>query len=312
MSDSFDTSKYSDEVQKVSKDTPLEEILYLLKRDGGVFVKNLITEENVDKAFHEVKDRLDNDVEWDGTFFPAQTQRAPSLIARSPTYTKTQLMNPLFRKVCEHFLTTKSWFWWGDEKKESVSKPYVHSCTAMRIGPGGKAQPLHRDDYIAHRYHTEIDKWDDARDMNRESAVGLFVAGCRITKKNGGTQFIPRSHLWGTDRNTPPRVDQCIFADMEKGDGFIMLASAFHGGGSNVTKDEYRLAFATFITRGFLRQEENQFLAVPQDVARTYDRDIQEYIGYYMSDPACGYYEQMDPIYHLRPELLKDARPTDF
>ncbi|GAB1192678.1 hypothetical protein APSETT444_001872 [Aspergillus pseudonomiae] len=253
MSDSFDTSKYSDEVQKVSKDTPLEEILYLLKRDGGVFVKNLITEEDVDKAFHEVKDRLDNDVEWDGTFFPA-----------------------------------------------------------MRIGPGGKAQPLHRDDYIAHRYHTEIDKWDDARDMNRESAVGLFVAGCRITKENGGTQFIPRSHLWGTDRNTPPRVDQCIFADMEKGDGFIMLASAFHGGGSNVTEDEYRLAFATFITRGFLRQEENQFLSVPQDVARTYDRDIQEYIGYYMSDPACGYYEQMDPIYHLRPELLKDARPTDF
>ena len=72
MSDSFDTSKYSDEVQKVSKDTPLEEILYLLKRDGGVFVKNLITEENVDKAFHEVKDRLDNDVEWDGTFFPGK------------------------------------------------------------------------------------------------------------------------------------------------------------------------------------------------------------------------------------------------
>lgn len=72
MSDSFDTSKYSDEVQKVSKNTPLEEILYLLKRDGGVFVKNLIPEEDVDKAFNEVKDRLDNDVEWDGTFFPGK------------------------------------------------------------------------------------------------------------------------------------------------------------------------------------------------------------------------------------------------
>lgn len=57
----------------------------------------------------------------------------------------------------------------------------------MRIGPGGKAQPLHRDDYISHRYHIEIDQWDDARNMGRESAVGLFVAGCWITKENGGT-----------------------------------------------------------------------------------------------------------------------------
>lgn len=78
----------------------------------------------------------------------------------------------------------------------SLSKPYVHSCTAMRIGPGGKAQPLHRDDYISHRHHEEIDKWNDGRDMERESAVGLFVAGSRVTKDNGGTQFIPRSHLW--------------------------------------------------------------------------------------------------------------------
>ncbi|XHG09927.1 hypothetical protein AWENTII_012963 [Aspergillus wentii] len=308
----FDPSKYSDQVQKVSKDTPLEEIIYLLKRDGGVFVKSLIPEQDVDQAYSEVKSRLDSDVEWNGSFFPAQTQRAPSLIARSPTYTKTQLMNPIYRQVCDHFLTTRSTFWWGDEQKESLSKPYVHSCTAMRIGPGGKAQPLHRDDYISHRYHSEIGQWDDTRDMDRESAVGLFVAGCRITKENGGTQFIPRSHLWGTDRRTPPRVDECIFADMEKGDGFIMLASAFHGGGSNTTEDEHRLVFSTFVVRGYLRQEENQFLAVPADVVRSYDRDVQEFMGYCMSEPACGNVEQMDPIYHLRPELLTDGRPSDF
>lgn len=128
--------------------------------------------------------------------FAEETQRAPSLLKHSPTYARTQMMNPLYHKVLDHFLTTRSWFWWGNEKKESVSRPYVHSCTAMSIGPGGKAQPLHRDDYISHNYHTEIDAWDDERDKNRETAVGLFVAGCKVTKENGGTQFIPRSHLW--------------------------------------------------------------------------------------------------------------------
>ncbi|OLN88088.1 hypothetical protein CCHL11_00007 [Colletotrichum chlorophyti] len=305
-------TNYGSEVQKVPKDTPLEDIIYLLKRDGGVFIKGLIPVADVDKAYGECRERLDNDVEWNGAFFPKETQRAPALLAISPTYAKTQMMNPLYQKVCEYFLTTRSWFWWGKDRKESVSKPYVHSCTAMRIGPGGKAQPLHRDDYISHNYHEEIDEWDDERDKNRETAVGLFVAGSKVTKENGGTQFIPRSHLWGTSRQTPPRVEDCIYAEMEKGDAFIMLASAYHAGGQNTTHDETRLVFATFSIRGYLRQEENQFLSVPRETAKQYDQEIQRFMGYSISEPACGYVDQMDPLFLLRPELKGDGRPTDF
>ncbi|KAL5602195.1 hypothetical protein FOBRF1_009728 [Fusarium oxysporum] len=215
-----------------------------------------------------------------------ETQRAPSLVALSPIYARSQVMNPVYQQVVDHFLTTRSWFWWGTERKESVSKPYLHSCTAMRIGPGGKAQPLHRDDYISHNIHNNIEKWDDERDANRESAVGLFVAGSKVTKENGGTQFIQGSHLWGSGRG-PPRVEDCIYAEMDKGDAFIMLASAYHGGGTNSTKDQHRLVFATFAVRGFLRQEENQFLAVPIETAMKLDQDIQAFMGYSMSDPAC-------------------------
>ncbi|TXC08920.1 hypothetical protein FocTR4_00003593 [Fusarium oxysporum f. sp. cubense] len=259
--------RYGPEVQRVPADAPIEDIIALLKRDGGVFVKGLVSEADVDKAYEE-------------------TQRAPSLLALSPTYARSQVMNPVYQQVVDHFLTTRSWFWWGTERKESVSKPYLHSCTAMRIGPGGKAQPLHRDDYISHNIHNNIEKWDDERDVNRESAVGLFVAGSKVTKANGGTQFIQESHLWGSERG-PPRVQDCIYAEMDKGDAFIMLASAYHGGGTNSTKDQHRLVFATFAVRGFLRQEENQFLAVPRETAMKLDQDIQAFMGYSMSDPAC-------------------------
>ncbi|KAG5801465.1 hypothetical protein H9Q74_014098 [Fusarium xylarioides] len=265
--------KYGPEVRRVPADAPIQDIIALLKRDGE------------------------------------ETQRAPSLLALSPTYARSQVMNPVYQQVVDHFLTTQSWFWWGTERKESVSKPYLHSCTAMRIGPGGKAQPLHRDDYISHNIHANIDEWDSERDANRESAVGLFVAGSKVTKENGGTQFIQGSHLWGSERG-PPRVEDCIYAEMDKGDAFIMLASAYHGGGTNSTKDQHRLVFATFSIRGFLRQEENQFLAVPREIAMKLDQDIQAFMGYSMSDPACGYVEQIDPIYLLRPELEKG--PSDF
>lgn len=113
----------------------------------------------------------------------------------------------------------------------------------------------------------------------------------------------------GTARG-PPRVEDCIFAEMDKGDAFIMLASAYHGGGTNSTKDEKRLVFATFSVRGFLRQEENQFLAVDREIAKKLDQPIQAFMGYSLSEPACGYVEEIDPIYLLRPELK--VGPSDF
>ncbi|PYH42260.1 phytanoyl-CoA dioxygenase family protein [Aspergillus saccharolyticus JOP 1030-1] len=299
-------------VQSVSKDHPLEDIFRIIKRDGCVVVRELISAADVDQVNQDVQERLHRDVEWNGSFFPKETRRAPSMIALSPTYTRTQVMNPLFQAICAHFLTTRSVFWWGDQQKESVSKPYVTSCTAIEVGPGATAQPLHRDSYINHRILSEISEWDDERDQTRETALGMMVAGCKVTRENGGTQCILGSHLWGTHRTTPPDVGECVVAELEKGDALIMLSSIYHGGGNNTTQDERRIAYATFAVRGYLRQEENQYLAVPQAVVKTYDHATQQFIGYSMSDPACGYVEELSPFYLLHPELLQDARPQDF
>jgi hypothetical protein len=67
--------QYGPEVQHVSKNTPLEDILYLIKRDGVVFVRNLVSEADVDKAHDDVKDRLEQDLDWDGTFFPSENSQ---------------------------------------------------------------------------------------------------------------------------------------------------------------------------------------------------------------------------------------------
>ncbi|KIX04734.1 uncharacterized protein Z518_05604 [Rhinocladiella mackenziei CBS 650.93] len=164
------TRTYDLGVQKVSANIPVEDMIYLLKRDGGVFIQGLIAEGDVDQAYEDCRKR--------GNFFSKETQRAPSLLALSSTYAKTQ----------------------------------------------------------------------------------------KLQKTNGGTRFIPGSHLRGSFRKTPPDVNLCD----------ILL----HGGGYNQTENEKRLVFATFVTRGYLRQEENQLLAAPAEVARKYPREIQEYMGY--------------------------------
>lgn len=65
------TTNFPSGVQTLPANAPLEHILHVLKRDGGVFLKNLIEEEDVDKAWDECRERLENDVEWEGEFFPS-------------------------------------------------------------------------------------------------------------------------------------------------------------------------------------------------------------------------------------------------
>jgi hypothetical protein len=59
-------------VQSVPADASVDYVIRLLKRDGGVFVKGLVPHQDVDKAYDECRERLENDMEWDGEFFPSQ------------------------------------------------------------------------------------------------------------------------------------------------------------------------------------------------------------------------------------------------
>jgi hypothetical protein len=63
--------EYGPKVQRVPLDTPIDNILYLLKRDGGVFVQGFVPPDDVDQAYSECRERLENDVEWNGSFFPS-------------------------------------------------------------------------------------------------------------------------------------------------------------------------------------------------------------------------------------------------
>jgi hypothetical protein len=62
---------YDSGLQYLPADTPIDDITYLLKRDGGVVLRSLISDEELDKTYDEIKDRIDQDLEWDGEFFPS-------------------------------------------------------------------------------------------------------------------------------------------------------------------------------------------------------------------------------------------------
>jgi ectoine hydroxylase-related dioxygenase (phytanoyl-CoA dioxygenase family) len=100
-----------------------------------------------------------------------------------------------------------------------------------------------------------------SHEIGRDAGIGLFVAGKKSSRQNGATRFIPGSHLWDYSEG-PPREDQTFYAELEPGDGFMVLSGCYHAGSANKTKDEERLMFSCFFTRGWLRQEENQVAPV--------------------------------------------------
>ena len=78
-------------------------------------------------------------------------------------------------------------------------------------------------------------------------------------------------------------------AAMPKGSVLIYLGSTHHGGGHNQTADETRVGLNIDYCLGFLRQEENQYLACPPEEARRLPVDLQNILGYKTAGYALGY-----------------------
>lgn len=64
------TSKNGPEVQRLPLDAPLEDVIMLLKRDGGVIIESSCPMKSIDKAYVEIQPKMEDDREWKGTFFP--------------------------------------------------------------------------------------------------------------------------------------------------------------------------------------------------------------------------------------------------
>lgn len=72
--------KYGGGPQRVSKDTPIEDMIMLLKRDGGVIIEKFVSPESIDESYRDILPRMERDKKWKGKFFPVSVSSnyAPS------------------------------------------------------------------------------------------------------------------------------------------------------------------------------------------------------------------------------------------
>lgn len=286
LQDAYETTwpaRQKMEVPVFEADADPEDVIQGLRRVGGCVIRQIVKPEALAEMERDIRPALEADTPWSAsTFFPPTTRRAFGLIGKSLAFATDIIGNELYQTVCNRFLTTKSYPWYGDRNHLNVSAPQVNNTIAFSVRPGNSFnQPLHRDDDIHYADRPRVDAYPEPTN-SREYGIGFFVAGTKTSRANGATRFIPGSHL----ESTLQPADEAFahYAELNPGDGFMMLSSCYHGGSANKTEDEERLLFSCFMTRGWLRQEENQYLAVPAHKAKALPLRIQKLMGYATSD----------------------------
>ncbi|KAF4965632.1 hypothetical protein FSARC_6595 [Fusarium sarcochroum] len=277
----------------VDASEPIEKINEIIARDGGVIVANFLSSNLLQECLKAIEpyfvgrklytsDATHKELGKD--FFSPGSQRVYGLLGKMPEQVTKILRSPVWNGIMQRFLSDEFSSYTGDELVPQKSGYMLNATTAIRLVPGAKAQPLHRDQ-MAYQIHPNPKK------PLFTVMVGCLIAASKTTVKNGATRVIPGSHLWGTDR--APKLDEAVHAEMEPGSALFTLGTCFHAGSANTCDtddpDALRTLFAVFGQRDYFRQHQEEVLSTPIDVARKLPEDILKITGYYKAVGGVGY-----------------------
>ena len=168
----------------------------------------------------------------------------------------------------------------------------ISSLSSIAIDPGETAQPIHADDQLI-----PLPKPHPPTVCNSMWALTDF------TEANGATRIIPGTHLADHSPDYGKPYDS-IAAEMAKGSVLIWHGSLWHGGGANTT-DERRIGIAMNYCAGYIRQQENQQLGIPRELAASFSPRLRELVGYGVYNGLIGHIDKHSPA-----DLLGDPVPN--
>jgi ectoine hydroxylase-related dioxygenase (phytanoyl-CoA dioxygenase family) len=256
--------------------TAIEAVVAALGADGAVIVDQVAAPELLDAVEAELRPYLEATPTGPDDFSGSLTRRTGALIARAPS-SRDLVMHPLAVQTAKAFLS-------------HATNIQLHLTQAIAIGSGESAQPVHRDQWA-------FDFFPFPRDY--EVQCNTMWALTDFTEENGATRVVVGSNhaedkLRFELADTEPAV-------MGRGSVLFYSGSVYHGGGPNRSSTT-RIGLNITYNVAWLRQEENQYLSVPRDVAETLPTELLRLMGYERGAYALGYIDDLrDPIEAVRP-----------
>lgn len=242
-----------------------------LATHGCVIIEHLAPPTLLEQARRELAPWMARTATGVDDFSGRHTRRTGALLARSPAC-RELVQQPLVLGGVGAVLAHGTSF-------------QLHLTQAIAIGPGEPAQMIHRDQWAFDFFPFP---------SGYEVTCNTIWALSDFTEANGATRLVPRSHL-REDRLQFTAADT-VAAEMPAGSVLLYTGALYHGAGANHS-DAVRVGLNLTYALSWLRQEENQYLAVPAEQARTFPEPLLRLMGYARGAYALGYVDDLrDPL----------------
>ena len=204
----------------------------------------------------------------EGRFYGERTKRFGRLLARSPRAARL-VQHKLILGVVEDVLSP-----WCDTIQLNLAQ-------AIAVHPGALAQMPHRDQDMWRAPTGEI-----------EYLVNVMWPLTSFTRENGATRLWPESHGHRVFQTLAEGWEEV--PEIQPGSALLFLGSTLHAAGANRSREVRRGMIAGY-SLGWLKTYENQFLAYPPEIARTFPPELAALVGYRQHRPNLGNFEGCCP-----------------
>ncbi len=274
-------------IEHLPADSPSEKASEFLERDGCVVIDGLMDRDTLDQVSREMSPHLEAAPMGTDEFDGFKTRRTGTLVARSPR-SREVIMNRTVLDVTARALAHASTF-------------QLHCTQVISVGPGSTPQLIHRDQWAFDMFPFP---------PGFDSTLATMWALTDFRDGNGATRVVPGSHKL-EDKLTFSQADS-VAAEMDAGSVLLYTGSLYHGAGANSTEQD-RVGLIVHYSLGWLRQEENQYLCIPDEVLQELPEDLLRLMGYAKGSYSLGFVDAgRDPIAAIRPELEKAEGEQEF
>ena len=248
-------------LERCSADTPVDDLIAILRRDGGLVIEGLLdiaTVERIDGELDPFVRRRDpgfKDHSAD-SFYGGNTKRVQGLSAKSPSFVDAILLHPTLLGIADGILLPNCGDYW------------MSQAETIYIGPGNAAQQLHRDDV----------NWSRAGELGIDLQVSVLTAVGDYDAEVGATMVVPGSHLVPLGR--PVDRSEARPVELDRGSALVYLGSLVHGGGANQTLDRWRKGLYVSYLLGWLTPEEAVARSITPEVAERLPQRARELLGW--------------------------------
>ena len=265
-------------IRKPELETAIDRWTERLLVDGFCVIPDLLPTEQIAALDADLAQDFEATPFCEGCFYGERTKRFGRVLARSDR-AAALVHHELVLGVVERVLSP-----WCDSFQLNLTQ-------AVAIHPGALAQMPHRDQDMWRGEVGEV-----------EYLVNVMWPFTPYTRENGATRVWPESHGHRALLDVAEASEQV--PEYGPGSALLMLGSTLHAAGANCSGEVRRGMIAGY-SLGWLKTYENQYLAYPPEIARTFPPELAALVGYRQHRPNLGNFEGCCPSV-----LLQDPPPA--